>query len=45
MVIVNHVTGRVVLQRFNLASSGVVPLLCDCTQSLSSAYGPAKCTA
>jgi hypothetical protein len=33
------------VQRFNLAPSGVVPLLCDCTQSLSSACGPAKCTA
>jgi hypothetical protein len=33
------------LQRFNLASSGVVPLLRDCTQSLSSARGAAKSTA
>jgi hypothetical protein len=33
------------LQRFNLAFSGVVPLLRDCTQSLSSACGPAESTA
>jgi hypothetical protein len=33
------------LQRFNLAFSGVMPLLRDCTQSLSSACGPAESTA
>jgi len=37
--------GVVILWRFNLVSAGCVPLLRDCTQASSSAYGAVKNTA